>query len=141
MSKKKNKSGFSLIEIMLSILILALLALGGSAILFRTGASVQVQGTNRVVSELVNSFLEEQQTKAFDLDTYVQLSGFSTNLVLDGISYPVDVAVSNVLVEVYDSGVVAYASQKEITISTVFRGQSIQVSSTVIPSVGIQVQE
>ena len=36
--KIKNKSGFSLIEIMLTALILAFLAIGGAAVLYHTGA-------------------------------------------------------------------------------------------------------
>ena len=56
--KTKNKSGFSLIEIMVSALLLAFLALGGAAVLYHTGAGVQEQGNKRIALEYGRSAIE-----------------------------------------------------------------------------------
>ena len=45
--KRKRKSGFSLVEIMVAALLLAVLALGGAAVLYHTGAILQVQEMRR----------------------------------------------------------------------------------------------
>lgn len=58
---KKNassKNGFSLVEIMVAILLLAVLALGGAAVLYQTGGGIQVAGNKRVALELARSELE-----------------------------------------------------------------------------------
>lgn len=58
MSKKTNKSGFSLIEIMVALLLLLVLLIGGSMVLYETGADVQVYGNKRVALELARTELE-----------------------------------------------------------------------------------
>lgn len=56
--KTKNKSGFSLIEIMVAAILLAVLALGGAQVLYHTGANIQIQGNKRIALELANARLE-----------------------------------------------------------------------------------
>ncbi len=56
--KTKNKSGFSLIEIMVAALLLAVLAVGGAAVLYQTGGDIQVQGNKRIAMEHARSKLE-----------------------------------------------------------------------------------
>ena len=58
MSKKKSKSGFSLIEVLMAVLIIVVLAIGGSAVLSQTGSSVIIQGHKRVALEIANQRLE-----------------------------------------------------------------------------------
>ena len=58
MMKTKNKSGFSLIEIMVASLLLAVLALGGAAVLYRTGGGIQVYGNKRIAMEYARSMIE-----------------------------------------------------------------------------------
>ena len=53
-----DKAGFSLVEIMISILILAILALGGSAMMHRAGSGILVQGKKKVALELADLRLE-----------------------------------------------------------------------------------
>lgn len=47
MSKKKNSSGFSLVEIMVALLLIAVLALGGAAALYHTGSVIGTQKLKR----------------------------------------------------------------------------------------------
>ena len=56
--KTKHKSGFSLVEIMVSILILTVLALGGSAVLYHTGGNIQRQQNKREAIVAANHVLE-----------------------------------------------------------------------------------
>jgi prepilin-type N-terminal cleavage/methylation domain-containing protein len=58
MSRNKNKSGFSLIEIMVSMLLLGVLVLGGSKVLSATGGDIQTYGNKRVALELARTELE-----------------------------------------------------------------------------------
>ena len=48
MSKKKTKSGFTLIEIMVASLLIAVLALGGAAVLYHTGSVIGTQKLKRL---------------------------------------------------------------------------------------------
>ena len=58
MGRNKNKSGFSLIEIMVAMLLLGVLVLGGSKVLSATGGDIQVYGNKRVALELARTELE-----------------------------------------------------------------------------------
>ena len=62
--KKKSKSGFSLVEIMVSMLILSVLALGGAMVLYHTGAVIQKQKLKRLaVDEAVERLEMVKRTK------------------------------------------------------------------------------
>ena len=56
--KKINKSGFSLIEIMVAVILLAVLALGGAAVMYQTGGGVQRQQNKREAIVAANRVLE-----------------------------------------------------------------------------------
>lgn len=56
--KTKHKSGFSLIEVMVATLILAFLAVGGSAALYHTGAMIQNQEQKRMAVDRAMERLE-----------------------------------------------------------------------------------
>jgi prepilin-type N-terminal cleavage/methylation domain-containing protein len=97
--KVKRTSGFTLVEIMISTLILAVLALGGAAVLYRTGGGVQVQGNKRIAMELARSQIEALQaedylvlvTQAPFSDTEgVTVNDVSMTLSMDVIYHPVD---------------------------------------------------
>ena len=60
--KTKNKSGFSLVEIMVAALLLAVLAIGGAAVMYQTGGNIQIQGNKRIALELANEVLERYQS-------------------------------------------------------------------------------
>ena len=47
MSKRKNKSGFSLVEIMVASLLIAVLAIGGATVLYHTGSIIGTQKLKR----------------------------------------------------------------------------------------------
>ena len=65
MMKTKYKSGFSLIEIMVAALLLAVIAVGGAAVLSHTGVSIQIQGNKRVALELANARLETARAQNY----------------------------------------------------------------------------
>ncbi len=56
--KTNRKSGFSLIEIMVSVLILVVLALGGAAVMYQTGGNIQRQQNKREAIVAANQVLE-----------------------------------------------------------------------------------
>lgn len=56
--KTKNKAGFSLIEIMVSALLLSVLALGGASALYHTGAVIQNQEQKRMAVDQAMERLE-----------------------------------------------------------------------------------
>ena len=56
--KTKHKSGFSLIEIMVAVILLVVLALGGAAVMYQTGGGVQRQQNKREAIVAANRELE-----------------------------------------------------------------------------------
>jgi len=78
--KINNKSGFSLIEIMVATLVLAFLAVGGSAALYHTGAMIQNQEQKRMAVDQAMERLElvkrtkyttvQQNVEAFEAPMY-----------------------------------------------------------------------
>lgn len=67
MMKTNRKSGFSLIEIMVASLLLAVLAVGGAAVFHQTGAGIQIYGNKRVAMEYARSWIETSK----DVDYFV----------------------------------------------------------------------
>lgn len=57
--KPKNKSGFSLVEVMVAALILVVLVIGGAALLAHAGSNVQVVGNKRVALERARTRMEQ----------------------------------------------------------------------------------
>jgi len=54
----RKKGGFSLVEVVVSVLVLVVLALGGAAMMYHTGANIKIQGNRRVALELANKRME-----------------------------------------------------------------------------------
>lgn len=71
---KEAKAGFSLVEIMLAALILALLALGGSAVLYHTEAGIQDQEIKRMA---VDQAMERMELLKRTRYTIMQPSTYS----------------------------------------------------------------
>ena len=63
--KTKHKSGFSLIEVMITALILAILAISSAAVLYHTGANIQIQGNKRIAMEYGTSRLEVLKAESY----------------------------------------------------------------------------
>ncbi|MBW2514685.1 MAG: prepilin-type N-terminal cleavage/methylation domain-containing protein [Deltaproteobacteria bacterium] len=55
---KKLRAGFSLLEVLLAALIIAILVIGGSAVLHQTGSSVVVAGKKRIALAIANQRME-----------------------------------------------------------------------------------
>ncbi|MCF7864074.1 MAG: prepilin-type N-terminal cleavage/methylation domain-containing protein, partial [Kiritimatiellales bacterium] len=85
--KSKNKSGFSLIEVMVAALLLAVLAIGGAAVMYQTGGNIQIQGNKRIALELANEVLERYQSME-----YKDIPASDTDTIsVDGIPHSVTV--------------------------------------------------
>ena len=83
--KKKNKSGFSLIEIMVAVIILVVLALGGAAVMYQTGGGVQRQQNKREALVAANRVLENYWNTTFaDLDSQVAGSPIAKTVLVNG---------------------------------------------------------
>ena len=107
---QKAKSGFTLVEVLISALIIAILVIGGSAALYHTGSSILVTGNKRIALEIANQRLELAKANPYtDIapDYYdgsnankylkpsktdpdilvVTLSAAYDNIILDGVTY------------------------------------------------------
>ena len=67
MKREGNRTyGFTLVETMIAMLILAVLALGGGAILYQAGKTVAIQNNKRVAVEAACQRLEQLCEKAYN---------------------------------------------------------------------------
>ncbi len=91
--KTKHKSGFSLIEIMVSVIVLVVLALGGAAVMYQTGGGIQRQQNKREAIVTANRVLE-----ALWNTTYASLGASPATpetVMVNGNTMPVVVTVSS----------------------------------------------
>ena len=91
--KTKHKSGFSLIEIMVSVIILVVLALGGAAVMYRTGGDIQRQQNKREALVVANRVLEGLWNT-----TYADLGAsplIPAIVAVNGNSMPVSAVISS----------------------------------------------
>jgi prepilin-type N-terminal cleavage/methylation domain-containing protein len=156
MSKKKNKSGFSLSEVLMSVLIIAVLAIGGSAALYQTGSSVIIQGHKRVALEIANQRLELAMSNyyydivpgEYDEDnTYylnpvenasdileVITSNTPESITIGGISYEM---TTKVLRHSQAGGTVGFQPEAlQVTVTVEYRsttGEAVELTTLLIP--------
>ena len=91
--KTKHKSGFSLIEIMVAVIILVVLALGGAAVMYQTGGGIQRQQNKREAIVAANRVLESLWNR-----TYVYIGSSpptSTTESVNGNAMTTDVVISS----------------------------------------------
>jgi prepilin-type N-terminal cleavage/methylation domain-containing protein len=90
--KKNSKAGFTLIEILLAALIIALLVVGGAATMYHTGSNIRIQGNRRIALQMANQRLEHARNNyyynivppVYDVaDTYFLTADSSTPYLLD----------------------------------------------------------
>lgn len=113
---------------MVASLLLAVLALGGAAVMYQTGGGIQVQGNNRVALELINNLLERQKERSYSAMDFALMDDFTTNITVNGITFGIAVSVSS------STNMVG----KDVKIETTYREQTIAVSSSLIPPIGIE---
>ncbi|MDZ8119285.1 type IV pilus modification PilV family protein [Pontiella agarivorans] len=65
-AKSRTRRGFSLIEIMVAVLILGVLAIGGAALMQRTGITVTEQKHKRIALETANRRLEQLRAQPYE---------------------------------------------------------------------------
>lgn len=84
--KTKHKSGFSLVEIMVAVLILAVLAIGGAAVMYQTGGNIQRQQNKREALIVANHIVESYWNLNYgDLrDNYAGGTGSENSVVVNG---------------------------------------------------------
>ncbi len=117
----------SLIEIMVAMVVLAVVVIGGGALLYNTGGAVQKDGNRRVAVELVNTLLEQAKETE-----YLQLGDSTTNITINGIIYAATTAV-----QVIDNPVLPVADVKKFTVSTTYRDDPVFAESIIIPDIGV----
>ena len=152
--KAKYKSGFSLIEVMVAALLLAVLALGGAAVLYHTGAVIQVQETKRKAIDQSVERLEVVKRSPYGV--LQPASSDSDNIIYfiddgDGVlvrgeinqsdavkdlsqSYPMITKIERILPTM--------ASESEVllaTVTVIYRaGEDVVMESVIIPDVGLR---
>ena len=67
--KKEQKSGFSLIETLVSVLLLVVLVIGSAMMLYRTGAQIQLMGNKHVAMERARTMMEALRDLKVDVDS------------------------------------------------------------------------
>ena len=82
--KTKNKSGFSLIEIMVAVILLVTLALGGAAVMYQTGGSIQRQQNKREALVAANFAMESFWNQNYDSLRSLGGTQSSTNADVNG---------------------------------------------------------
>ncbi|MEE9369729.1 MAG: prepilin-type N-terminal cleavage/methylation domain-containing protein [Pontiella sp.] len=95
MKKKhsKNKSGFSLIEVMVAALLLAVLAIGGAAVLSHAGSNIQVIGNKQIALERARTKLEWLHNFDYQVLRATAVAGapsvVSTNETHNGVTFTI----------------------------------------------------
>jgi prepilin-type N-terminal cleavage/methylation domain-containing protein len=67
MKTLESKSGFTMVEIMLTIVLVLILVLGGGAVVHQTGSRVVHEGNKRVAIEIANLRMEMVRAQNYDL--------------------------------------------------------------------------
>ena len=91
--KNKCKSGFSLVEIMVSILVLVFLVVGGAAVLHQTGGIIQRTQNKREAIVAANYAMETFWNPNYDSLADIQGQQFSTNATVNGKSMTMTVDI------------------------------------------------
>ena len=129
MSKKKNKSGFSLIEVMVAILVLVVLVIGSAAVVSQTGGGLQAQAHSRDAMELVNEIMESAQSA-----DYSSVAAGTNAFTRNGISYTVFTTVTEVTLTVETNSPL----RKKVAINLSYDGRDISADFVLIPAFQIQ---
>ena len=93
-SAKTNKNGFSLVEVMVSVVLLVVLVIGGAAVMYQTGGGIQRQQNKREAIVAMETVMEQYWNQSYpDLQT---LGGSTINdtITVNGIAMDVTVDVS-----------------------------------------------
>lgn len=94
--KNKNKSGFSLIEVMVAVLLLMVMAIGSAAVMYQTGGGVQRQQNKREAIVAANTVLESYWNTTYsDLKAAAVNSPISDSVLVNGLTMPSSVTISS----------------------------------------------
>lgn len=83
-----GKAGSTLVEVMFSCLILAIIAIAGAAYLAQGRSVVVIQKDRRTALEVANSRLEEVRGKSFDTLKNLTPGSVSSNIYINGLTAP-----------------------------------------------------
>lgn len=101
MNNKKHTSGFSLVEVMVSVLVLVVLLIGGASVMYQTGGSIQRQQNKREALIAANNVLERFWNRSYEdlrdnfADSVSSLNAASVN----GQTMALNVAFSDELID------------------------------------------
>ena len=93
MSRNRNKSGFSLVEVMVAVLLLVVLSLGGAAVMYQTGGGIQRVQNKREAIIAANVIMERLWNQSYaDLQSIADSSDSDT-VTVNGLTMTVTVDV------------------------------------------------
>jgi prepilin-type N-terminal cleavage/methylation domain-containing protein len=97
MSKTLNKSGFSLVEVVVTILLLVVIALGGSAVMSQTGGGIQRQQNKREALVAANTVMERIWNQSYSVLQSLSDSTINETVTVNGVvmNVTVDVGVES----------------------------------------------
>ena len=123
MGNEKKKDGFTLVEIMISMLILSVVVIGTAALLSQTGSSIWKDAHARTATEVANDILEEALRVNYDL-----LANATATETRNGIAYTVNRNVTEYALPI---------PYKEAEVSVTYNGQTIASRTFAIKGFGI----
>lgn len=92
--RQNEKAGFSLVEVMVSILLLMVLVLGGAAVMYQSGGGIQRQQSKREAVVAANDILEGYWNTSYQNLGHDANNSITTNITVNGRSTASTIEVS-----------------------------------------------
>ncbi len=151
MEKKtqKSKAGFSLIEVLLAALIIAIMVLGGAATMYYTGSNINAQGHRRIALELASQRLEDARQNYYysilpaDYDDTYYLTADAVDPYLLDLNnseksevFTIDAVDYKMVTEIVRQSAVFEPECLQIWVNVVYReitGESVELTTLILP--------
>lgn len=97
MSKRNNKSGFSMVEVMVAVLLLLVLLQGGAAVMYQTGGGIQRQQNKREAIVAAEAVMERFWNRSYSDLQSIADSIITETVIVNGLTMnvPVDVGAES----------------------------------------------
>lgn len=155
-NRQNSKAGFSLVEVLLAALIIAIMVIGGAATMYHTGSNIKIQGNRRIALELANQRLENARQNYYysivppvydAANTYFLTADKNNSYLLDlnnskkSEVFQIDEVDYTMVTEIIrhssDSGTVNFNPECiQVTVNVEYReatGQDVELTTLILP--------